>query len=224
LDKVVAKVRAIRQGPSENEVEVGSMTSETQLEKIEAQVNDAVARGAKVLAGGRRNPNFSGLYYEPTVLVDVNHAMKIMNEETFGPIIPIMKAQDAEEALKLANDSRYGLGASVFSGNKMTGWKMAEEMQSGSVCINDSLVNYIIPDAPMGGMKESGFGTRHGPEGIRKYCRQKTIVSDRLGLKAEFPWYPASEKKARQIRHLLSLLCRSGWRNKMRALRGLVGS
>jgi acyl-CoA reductase-like NAD-dependent aldehyde dehydrogenase len=147
-----------------------------------------------------------------------------MREETFGPVIPIMKVDNAEESLTLANDSPYGLGSSVFSRNKTAGWQFAERLQSGAVCINDSLVNYIIPDAPMGGTKGSGFGYRHGAEGIRQYCRQKTIVRDRLGLKEEFPWYPASGKKSRQIRHLLRLLCRSGWRHKLRALRGLATS
>ena len=224
VDKTVAKMRAIRQGRSESEVDVGSMTSEAQLEKIEAQIAEAVAKGARVLTGGRRNPEFEGLYYEPTVLVDVNPSMSVMREETFGPVIPIMKTESAEEALKLANDSRYGLSGSVFSGSKSTSLKIAEGMQCGSVCINDSLVNYIIPDAPMGGLKDSGFGYRHGAEGIRKYCNHKTIVIDRFGLKEEFPWYPASEKKSRQIRHLLRLLCRSGWKNKIRAISGLARS
>ena len=224
VDRVVARVRAIRQGPSEREVDLGSMTSETQLRKIDAQVDEAVAHGATVLTGGRRNPNFNGLYYEPTVLVNVNQNMSIMREETFGPIIPIMKVKNAEEALSLANDSPYGLSGSIFSRDKRTGWQLAEGMQCGSVCINDSLINFIIPDAPMGGMKDSGFGYRHGAEGIRKYCRQKTIVVDRLGLKEEFPWYPASEKKSRQIRHLLRLLCRAGWKNKIRAISGLARS
>ena len=224
VDKTVAKMRAIRQGRSESEVDVGSMTSEAQLEKIEAQIAEAVAKGARVLTGGRRNPEFEGLYYEPTVLVDVNPSMSVMREETFGPVIPIMKIESAEEALKLANDSRYGLSGSVFSGSKSKSLKIAEGMQCGSVCINDSLVNYIIPDAPMGGLKDSGFGYRHGAEGIRKYCNHKTIVIDRFGLKEEFPWYPASEKKSRQIRHLLRLLCRSGWKNKIRAISGLARS
>ena len=224
VDRVVARVRAIRQGPSETEVDVGSMTSEAQLEKIAAQVEEAVSNGAKVLTGGRRNAAFNGLYYEPTVLVDVKQSMRVMREETFGPVIPIMKVENAEEALKLANDSPYGLSGSVFSGNRSNARKTAEGMQCGSVCINDSLINYIIPDAPMGGIKDSGFGYRHGAEGIRKYCRKKTIVIDRFGLKEEFPWYPASGKKARQIRHLLTLLCRSGWKNKIRAIRGLAKS
>jgi acyl-CoA reductase-like NAD-dependent aldehyde dehydrogenase len=224
VDRVIARVRAIRQGPSKDTVEIGSMTSEAQLAKVEAQVNEAVARGARVLVGGRRNPNFSGLYYEPTVLVDVDQSMSVMREETFGPVIPILKVRDAEEALNLANDCAYGLGGSVFSANKSAAWRIAERMETGSVCINDTLVNYIIPDAPMGGLKDSGFGFRHGAEGIRKYCRQKTIVIDRLGLKEEFPWYPTSEKKAEQIRHLLRLLCRSGWKNKARAVKQLASS
>ncbi len=224
VDKVVEKVRAIRQGPSKEEVDIGSMTSETQLNKVAAQVGEAVAQGAKVLTGGRRHPNLPGLYYEPTVLVDVRPSMSVMAEETFGPVIPIMKVNNAEEALRLANDSRYGLSGSIFSSKKSAAWQLAERMQSGSVCINDSLVSFIIPDAPMGGSKDSGFGYRHGTEGIRKFCQQKTIVVDRFGLKEEFPWYPASGKKARQIRHLLNFICRSGWRHKLRALKELLKS
>jgi acyl-CoA reductase-like NAD-dependent aldehyde dehydrogenase len=221
-DKVAAKVRAIRQGPSENEVDIGSMTSQAQLEKVAAQVDQALAHGARALTGGRRNPNLAGLYYEPTVLVDVNPSMDIMTDETFGPVIPIMKVSDAEEALRLANDCRYGLSASLFSRDGKRAFGLAERLASGSACINDCLATFVIPDAPMGGIKDSGFGYRHGAEGIRKFCRQKTIVIDRSGFKEEFPWYPATAKKAQQIRHLLNFLCRSGWRNKARALKGLI--
>jgi len=222
VDKVVAKVQAIRQGASADEVDLGSMTSEAQLKKVDAQLADAVARGAKVLTGGRRNPALLGFYFEPTVLVDVDHSMSVMTEETFGPVIPIMKADDADHALRLANDSRFGLGATIFARDNSIVERMAAQLQSGAVCINDSLVNFIIPDAPMGGRKDSGFGYRHGAEGIRKFCHQKTIVTDRFGLKEEFPWYPATRKKERQARHLLNLLCHSGWRHKLRSLIGLL--
>ncbi len=121
--------------------------------------------------------------------------MSIMSEETFGPVIPIVKVKDAAEALRLANDSRYGLSGSIFSRDQAAAWRLAEGLQSGSVCINDSLVSFIVTDAPMSGCKESGFGQRHGAEGIRRFCQQKTVVSDRFGLKEEFPWYPASAKK-----------------------------
>ena len=224
VDKVVDRVRAIRQGPSADEVDLGSLTSEQQMNKIAAQVKEALAHGAKLLTGGRRNPSLSGFYYEPTVLVDVDHSMSIMSEETFGPVIPIMKARDAEEALRFANDSRYGLSASVFSKDNAIAQDIAARLDSGAVCVNDSLVNFIIPDAPMGGRKQSGFGQRHGAEGIRKFCQQKTIVTDRFGLKAEFPWYPATRKKATQARHLLNLLCHTGWRHKLKAFIGLIKS
>lgn len=224
VDQVVEKVRAIRQGQSDAEVDLGSLTSEAQLKSIAAQVDEAVAHGAKALTGGKRNPTLPGFYYQPTVLVDVDHSMAIMTEETFGPVIPIMKVKDAEEALQMANDSRYGLSSSLFARDKALAEKFAERLQSGAVCINDSLVNFIIPDAPMGGRKESGFGYRHGAEGIRKFCHQKTIVIDRFSLKEEFPWYPATKKKEHQVRHLLNLLCHSGWRHKLRALKGLMTS
>ena len=224
VERVCAKTRAIRQGPSATLVEVGSMTSEAQLNKVATQIEEAVLRGAKILVGGKRNPKLPGLYFEPTVLIDVDHDMNIMKEETFGPVIPIMKVHDVSEALRLANDSPYGLGASIFCRDGTTASELAKQIESGAVCVNDSLINYIIPDAPMGGIKESGFGYRHGAEGIRKYCRQKTIVTDRFGLKEEFPWYPTSERKVRQTGYLLRLLCRSGWRNKWTAFKGLIKS
>ena len=224
VDKVVNRVNAIRQGRSADEVDVGCMTSEAQFNKVAAQVDKARAKGAKVLAGGRRNPGLPGYYYEPTVLVDVDHSMEIMSEETFGPVIPIMQVKDADEAVRMANDSRYGLSASIFSRDKTMAAELAEKIDGGAVCVNDSLVNFIVIEAPMGGRKDSGFGNRHGAEGIRKYCRQKTIVIDRFGLKEEFPWYPASRRKAQQVRHLLNLLCHSGWAHKLRAFKGLIRS
>src|SRR6185436_9396687 len=150
LDKVVARVKAVRQGASENEVDIGCMTSEEQLKTVATQVDQAVSRGARALTGGRRNPDLPGFYYEPTVLVDVDHSMSIMTEETFGPIIPIVKVGDAQEAMRLANDSRYGLSGSIFTRDAAMAQRLAEEMQSGSVCINDSLVPFIVTDAPMG--------------------------------------------------------------------------
>ncbi|HUR70811.1 MAG TPA: aldehyde dehydrogenase family protein, partial [Candidatus Limnocylindrales bacterium] len=224
VEKVVSRVNGIRQGQSADEVDIGCMTSEAQLNKVAAQVDEARAKGARNLTGGRRNPSLPGYYYEPTVLVDVDHSMAVMSEETFGPVIPIMQVKDPQEAVRLANDSRYGLSASIFSRDKAAATSLAEELNSGAVCVNDNLINFIIPEAPMGGRKDSGLGHRHGAVGIHKYCQQKTIVIDRFGLKEEFPWYPASKKKADQTRHLLNLLCHSGWGHKLRALRGLMRS
>ncbi|HEY7163021.1 MAG TPA: succinic semialdehyde dehydrogenase [Candidatus Binatia bacterium] len=213
---VVAKVQSLRQGPSSDEVEIGSMTSEEQFRKVSSQVAGAVASGAKALAGGRPNEKLRGFYYPPTVLVDVDHTMSVVTEETFGPVIPIIKVTSAEHAIRLANDSRYGLDACIFSADPERALTIARELRTGTVCINDVLVNYIIPDAPMGGLKDSGFSRRHGPEGLRKFCRQQTIVIDRFGLKRDFPWFPASRKKTDQMRRLISLFWRSGWKNKLR--------
>lgn len=216
LDKVVEKVAALRQGGSRDDVDLGSMTSEAQLAKVESQVQDAVKKGARVMIGGRRKPESRGLFYEPTVMAEVTHDMQIAREETFGPIIPIMKVRDPAEAVRLANDSRYGLDSSVFTRDLKSAWEIAAKIETGSVCINDSLVNFVIPEAPMGGIKESGLGRRHGVDGIRKYCRQKTVVADRLGLKSEFIWFPMTKRKRNFFRRALRLLYRSGWRNKFR--------
>jgi acyl-CoA reductase-like NAD-dependent aldehyde dehydrogenase len=217
VDKVVEKIKDVRQGPSNGEVELGSMSSEDQFKKVSAQVDDAVMKGAKVLVGGRPDPALRGFYYPPTVLIDTTHDMSLIKDETFGPVIPIIKVADAEEAVRLANDTRYGLDACVFTRDTEKARKMAKNLHSGTVCINDALVNYIIPDTPMGGVKDSGFSRRHGAEGIRKYCYQKSIVIDRFGLKKEFPWFPASRKKTAQMRRMIRLFWRSGWKNKLRS-------
>jgi succinate-semialdehyde dehydrogenase/glutarate-semialdehyde dehydrogenase len=120
------------------------------LEIIEKHIADAIGKGAKVLVGGRRNPNLKGLYYEPTVLVDVTHDMLVMREETFGPIIPIMRVRDEEEAIQMANDTDYGLAGTVWTKNKGKGFDIACRIDSGSVCVNDMTVTYGAPEAPFG--------------------------------------------------------------------------
>ena len=214
IQRVTGKVASLKQGGNSDTADLGSMSSEGQVMKVEAHIEDAVQKGARILTGGRRNTKLVGLYFEPTVIADVRHNMRIMKEETFGPVIAVMKVSDPEEAIRLANDSRYGLGSSVFTKDREKGRQVAEKIQAGAVCINDSLVNFVIPEAPMGGIKESGLGRRHGAEGIRKYCRQKTIVTDRLGLNSEFVWFPMTPKKVNLLRKGLRLLFRSGWKNK----------
>jgi acyl-CoA reductase-like NAD-dependent aldehyde dehydrogenase len=198
VQKVVDKVGALRQGESTGPatVEVGAMTFPKQLEIVEEHVRDALAKGARALTGGRRRPG-EGLFFEPTVLVDVDHTMKAMTEETFGPTLPIMKVSDAEEALTLANDSPYGLGGAVLTGDRKRGEQLARRMQAGAVCVNDALLNYVAVELPMGGWKASGMGARHGAAGIRKYTKQQSLFISRVHLRRDpymFPYKPLVSK------------------------------
>lgn len=209
------KIRQVRQGLPHESVDVGSMTFEGQLQKVQRHVDDALSKGARCRVGGRRRPDLPGLFYEPTLLVDVHHDMELMREETFGPVIAVQKVKDEEEAIRLANDSSYGLGASLFTGDRQKGRVLARRIESGAVCINDCLVNFAFTDVPMGGIKESGLGRRHGVEGIRKFCHQRTVVVDRLGLRKEFHWFPASPWKLRALRRAMKFLFRPGGRRRL---------
>jgi acyl-CoA reductase-like NAD-dependent aldehyde dehydrogenase len=193
--KLTAEVGKLRQGSDDarDPKDVGAMTSPNQTAIVEDHVTDALASGAKALTGGKRVEG-PGDYYEPTVLVDVDHSMKVMKDETFGPVVGVMKVRDAEEALRLANDSRYGLSGSVF-GEKERAEKVARRVECGAINVNDVLVNYFASDVPMGGWKQSGIGFRHGEPGIKKYCRTESLVITRFGGKREPTWYPYTKAR-----------------------------
>jgi acyl-CoA reductase-like NAD-dependent aldehyde dehydrogenase len=164
--------------PDASDVDVGAVTFAPQLARAESQIADAVAKGARVLAGGARRPELGGQFFAPTLLVGATAEMAVMREETFGPVLPIMQVADAEEALRVANDSPLGLSGSIWSSDVPRARALARRLQTGSVCINDALVNYFCVEAPLGGIKGSGMGLRHGPEGLRQFCRIETIVED----------------------------------------------
>jgi betaine-aldehyde dehydrogenase len=193
--KLTAAVGKLSQGADDarNPKDVGAMTSPNQTAIVADHVENALAAGAKALTGGKRVEG-PGDYFEPTVLVDVDHSMKVMRDETFGPVVGVMKARDAEEALRFANDSRYGLSGSVF-GEKERAERVARRVECGAVNVNDVLVNYLASDVPMGGWKESGIGYRHGEPGIRKYCRTESVVITRFGAKREPAWYPYTKAR-----------------------------
>jgi acyl-CoA reductase-like NAD-dependent aldehyde dehydrogenase len=215
--KVSDKVRALRVGPPDGpgSVEVGAITFPPQLQTIESHVADAIDKGARVLAGGHAvQPAGGGRFYEPTVLVDVDHTMACMTEETFGPTLPIMRVADAEEAVRLANDSPYGLGASVFSRDVARGEEIARRLDTGAANVNDAMINYTVLELPMGGAKASGLGSRHGAGGIRKYCSQQAIVvTPKLALKREPFMYPYKSRTSRLLAGLFKLLYGRGRRD-----------
>jgi acyl-CoA reductase-like NAD-dependent aldehyde dehydrogenase len=139
-------------------------------------------------------------------MVDVDHTMKAMTEETFGPTLPIMKVGDAEEAIRLANDSPYGLSGSVWTKDVAKGEAIARRVQSGAVDVNDAMLNYSALELPMGGWKASGLGTRHGAAGIRKYCAQQAILVTRFAPKKDLHMFPYKPIQSKLIGGLLKVL------------------
>jgi betaine-aldehyde dehydrogenase len=217
--KLTREVGKLRQGADGRspEKDVGAMTSPNQRAVVEDHVADALANGARALTGGRAADG-PGDYFEPTVLVDVDHSMKVMRDETFGPVVGVMKVRDSEEALRLANDTRYGLAASVF-GEKERAESVGRRIDAGSVNVNDVIVNYVAMDVPMGGWKESGIGFRHGEFGIKKYCRPESIVVTRFGGKREPTWYPYTRAR----RGLVGRLARAFNARDLRRRLGMRG-
>ena len=218
VEKVTRKVEALRQGMDRAgsfTTEIGSMVTESQISIIEHHVADAIEKGARILTGGKRGHQGSS-FYEPTVLVDVDHSMLCMREETFGPTLPIMKVADEDEALRLANDSVYGLSSSLWTQNRKKADQLARRIEAGSVAINNALVATFQLPIPMGGWKQSGVGTRFGgAQGVLKYCRQQSVVSERLALSSEPNWYPVSPKKGRLIAKGIRLLGAHDWRRRL---------
>ena len=217
VDKLRAQVETLRQGADGDtySAEVGAMTSPAQTDIVSDQVEDARAAGARILTGGKRKDG-PGDWYEPTVIADVDHSMKVMREETFGPVIPVMKVRDVDQAVELANDTTYGLGSSVFAGDPAEGERIARRVEAGSCNVNDVLVNYNVLGLPMGGWKNSGIGVRHGAQGIRRFCHTEALTIPRLPTaKSEPVWFPYSARKRGVVRRLYTLLNARGLRNRL---------
>ncbi len=160
---------------------MGPFIHAPQLDIVKEHVGDAISKGARVLRGGRQAETDSGLYYEPTLMVDVDHSMLITQDETFGPILPVIRVRDEAEALQLANDSRFGLHGSIWTKDRARGAAFASAMNTGTVAVNDVAVNFIVPTVAFGGIGDSGYGANFGDDGIRTtYCFPKSITSARL--------------------------------------------
>ncbi len=177
--------------------DVGAMATGAQRDIVARHVEQATEAGARVLAGGK--PVGRGTFFQPTVLADVTPEMTCIAEETFGPTLPVVKVADEDEAVRLANDSKYGLSATVWTGDTARGERVARRLECGAVNVNDALTNVFCPGLPMGGWKESGIGYRAGgAAGLIKFCRQQAITAPRIPTqKSELLWYSSSKRQAK---------------------------
>jgi acyl-CoA reductase-like NAD-dependent aldehyde dehydrogenase len=204
LEACARQTRQLRVGDGMHaETDVGPMIHQRQLQNVELQIEDAVAHGARVLAGGKRLPEIGANFYAPTLLADVTHEMRIMREETFGPVLPVMPFDTDEEAIRLANDSEYGLAASVWTRDRARGEALARRIQAGTVMVNDVISCFGISEAPHGGIKSSGIGRSHGRFGLEEMVRIKYLDSDRLPGMKKIWWYGYGSAFAGQMEGLL---------------------
>ncbi|TCP59191.1 acyl-CoA reductase-like NAD-dependent aldehyde dehydrogenase [Tumebacillus sp. BK434] len=181
--KAIAATQNLRPG-----IDYGSMTYPPQLAVVEEHLADALEQGAKIECGGARQE--PGLYFAPTVLTGVTPGMRIMREETFGPVLPIMPFQTEQEVIALANDSDYGLNASVWSQDLRKAKRVASQLISGNVCVNDVITTVANPHLPFGGVKHSGMGRYHGPEGLHTFSHQTSVMVNKGTKPQEINWHP----------------------------------
>ncbi|KAJ6847232.1 aldehyde dehydrogenase 22A1 [Iris pallida] len=229
--QIVKLVKSVTVGPPlAGKYDMGAICMQEHADKLQHLVNDAVEKGAEIVGRGR----FGNLgedavdqFFPPTVIVNVNHTMKLMQEEAFGPIIPIMKFTTDEEVIELANDSNYGLGCAVFSGSKKRAIKIASQLQCGVAAINDFASSYMCQSLPFGGVKHSGFGRFAGVEGLRACCLVKSVVEDRFWpyIKTVIPkpiQYPVAENGFKFQESLVETLYGMNIWDRLRALTNLL--
>lgn len=207
--KIIEKTRLLKQGdPLQEDVSIGAMSSERQLRIVEGHVDDFREAGAKIETGGRRNPEFASaetnLFYEPTVITGATNEMRPMQEETFGPTLPIATFRDEAEAIRLANDSQFGLTASVWTRDYSRGRRVAQQIEAGTVCINEVLYTHGIGQTPWGGVKNSGRGWTHGTEGLLELVRPQHIHTNHFAILPDAWWMPYSPAAVETFRGFAS--------------------
>lgn len=224
-DEFVAKVQDItlrlRQGAprSGKLVDVGAMTMPAQLDIIESLVTDAVDKGAKLICGGKRAKRKpSKQYFEPTLITGVREDMRIMHEETFGPVMAITRVANEDEAVRIANATEYGLSASVFSTDHDRARRIAQQIVAGSTCVNDWALMYMVQDLPFGGIKGSGYGRLNGREGLRACTNAKAVIEDRLPIHRPIELFPGRRYDYEVTREGVRLLYARGLSKKAEAL------
>lgn len=203
-------------------VDIGPMENASQLKTVEDHIRDAVDKGAELLCGGHRVEQLPGYFFSPTVMAKVDHTMKIMTEETFGPVLPVMIFRDVDEAVALANDSHYGLTASVWTRDRKTAARLAERLETGGVTINDHMMTFNEPKAIWGGIKQTGMGRTHGPYGLLEIANIKFVSSDFSGKKDRMWWYPYPASKQRVLEEAVALMHHPRFGRKLKALLSML--
>jgi acyl-CoA reductase-like NAD-dependent aldehyde dehydrogenase len=221
----VEKTKKLRLGsPADPEADIGPMIRESQLKKVEQQLRDAEQRGARILTGGHRRSDLGPNFLEPSVVTNVDHSMQLMREETFGPVLAIRSVASADEAVALANDSPFGLSASIWTRNARRGRELASRIRAGSVMINDVASYYGISEAPHGGSGFSGWGRTHSRLGLLEMVQVKYVDADRLPLYAKPWWYGYSEDFAAAAGSVVELMFAPTWKRRLRAMIGKRGA
>ncbi|HEY6369354.1 MAG TPA: aldehyde dehydrogenase family protein [Candidatus Sulfotelmatobacter sp.] len=218
------KTRRLRVGNGmDSHTDVGPMIQERQVRIVESHVEDAKALGARVLAGGTRLPELGVNFYAPTVLAGVTQDMRIMREETFGPVLPVMACADDDEAVRLANDSEYGLAASVWTRDRKRGDRLARRIHAGTVMVNDVISCFGISEAPHGGVKASGVGRTHGRFGLDEMVRVKYLDMDRVPGMKKVWWHGYGESFRRQMEGFLDMQFARGMGKRVRGALSAAG-
>jgi acyl-CoA reductase-like NAD-dependent aldehyde dehydrogenase len=223
--RVGAFARSLRQGPplGAKVVDVGAMVTPLQRQIVERLVADAVARGARIVAGGASVLTDEGEYFAPTVLADVTPDMDIMQEETFGPVMLLCRVRDEDHAIDVANGTRFGLGSSVMSRDRRRARRIADRLEAGMTAINDfGGMTYMAQDLPFGGVKESGFGRLNGRDGLRSLTHATAVLDDRLPFHGATVLYPVGARDYAVVSGILDLMYGPGVRRRWGALVDLV--
>jgi acyl-CoA reductase-like NAD-dependent aldehyde dehydrogenase len=224
IQAVVAKTNRLRMGDgSRDDVDIGPLTTKAQLATVERHIADAKARGATILTGGARPRTTDGLFYPPTVVTNVTHDFLLMHEETFGPTLPIMIVEDMAEAVRLANDSAFGLSASVWSRDLPRAREIAMQLSCGTVTINECLYTHAIAQTPWGGRKGSGFGRTHGKIGLLEMVEPFHIHTNHLRGIKDMWWYPYSRRLYDTFRWMTQSVT-GGWPQRILAIPKLLAA